>query len=61
MRSTFGYDFALESANALSWRMTGRDEGKSDLPLAPWGCLLSERQKPLKAFKALARKSNSIE
>eukprot|EP00438_Fugacium_kawagutii_P020014 Skav218960 [mRNA] locus=scaffold1876:25497:29674:- [translate_table: standard] len=33
-----GYDFAAEEeAAAASWRMTGRDEKKTDLPLAPWG------------------------
>mmetsp|Transcript_112750 Transcript_112750/g.351571 ORF Transcript_112750/g.351571 Transcript_112750/m.351571 type:complete len:375 (+) Transcript_112750:157-1281(+) len=39
MAATFGYDFAAdgEDATAMSWRITGRDEGKSDLPLAPWG------------------------
>ena len=39
-----GYDFASaeEEAAAASWRMTGRDEKKTNLPLAPWGwgCLL---------------------
>ena len=36
---TPGYDFAAEEAEAASasWRMTGRDEKKTDLPLAPWG------------------------
>mmetsp|Transcript_2367 Transcript_2367/g.4106 ORF Transcript_2367/g.4106 Transcript_2367/m.4106 type:complete len:360 (-) Transcript_2367:28-1107(-) len=38
LASTFGYDFAAEEeAAAASWRMTGRDEKKTDLPLAPWG------------------------
>lgn len=38
MASNFGYDFAAEDgAAAQSWRMTGRDEGKAGLPLAPWG------------------------
>ena len=36
---TPGYDFAAEeeAASSASWRMTGRDEKKTDLPLAPWG------------------------
>mmetsp|Transcript_5903 Transcript_5903/g.15744 ORF Transcript_5903/g.15744 Transcript_5903/m.15744 type:complete len:247 (-) Transcript_5903:3-743(-) len=39
MAVTHGYDFAAdgEEASARSWRLTGRDEGKSDLPLASWG------------------------
>lgn len=39
LASTFGYDFAAEeeAASSASWRMTGRDEKKTDLPLAPWG------------------------
>lgn len=39
MAATYGYDFAAdgEEASAASWRITGRDEGKSGLPLAPWG------------------------
>jgi len=39
LASTFGYDFASaeEEAAAKSWRMTGRDEKKTNLPLAPWG------------------------
>ena len=44
LASTFGYDFAAaekEAAADGSWRMTGRDENKTNdvlnLPLAPWG------------------------
>mmetsp|Transcript_115509 Transcript_115509/g.337901 ORF Transcript_115509/g.337901 Transcript_115509/m.337901 type:complete len:375 (+) Transcript_115509:73-1197(+) len=39
MAAEYGYDFAAdgEDATAQSWRITGRDEGKSGLPLAPWG------------------------
>jgi len=39
LASLYGYDFALdvEDPSQGSWRLTGRDEKKTDLPLAPWG------------------------
>merc|ERR1719414_1575783 len=39
LASTYGYEFAAdgEDGAAASWRITGRDEKKSGLPLAPWG------------------------
>jgi len=38
MAVQYGYDFSEEGATMeKSWRITGRDEKKSGLPLAPWG------------------------
>mmetsp|Transcript_99059 Transcript_99059/g.275807 ORF Transcript_99059/g.275807 Transcript_99059/m.275807 type:complete len:379 (+) Transcript_99059:69-1205(+) len=39
MAATYGYDFAADEEDdaAMSWRITGRDEKQSNLPLAPWG------------------------
>jgi len=38
MAAQYGYDFSEEETTAeKSWRITGRDEKKSGLPLAPWG------------------------
>jgi len=40
MAGSHGYDFAAEDADGAaseSWRITGREEKMSKLPLAPWG------------------------
>ncbi|CAK9109618.1 unnamed protein product [Durusdinium trenchii] len=55
MASNFGYDFAAEDgAAAQSWRMTGRDEGKAGLPLAPWGWGKDFDEGVVKKLKSLA-------